>query len=378
MNTLGIGFVGAGWMGAAQLKLLAQRKDVQVHALLEPNVERGRALLARLGLDPALLVSDYQQILDHPHVQAVWLVSPNSYHGPQSLAAMAAGKHVFCEKPCATRYTDYLAQIVLERQHPALITYVDYILYFDTLEQQLRQMVSHGIFGTITQIQVNYRHPVNISGDKAWKLKKDLMGDAIGMGINHALSVMVLAMASQAKPVSVFASSQEAKVRGFEADPIWSIMVRFDNGATGLCLGNIDNGNGYDAYHSLYGTAGGFVFDSQLDRPQKVRYWSAGQAEEQWIYPLDAGRCQQQGLKELAWPAGATTPDSGDVIQHQLGACIEHFLECVHHGKKSPLGFTNSAIIAEVGWAAQVSAKTGQLVALPLTGDHAKAVLQIT
>ena len=58
MNTLGIGFVGAGWMGAAQLKVLARRTDVQVHALLEPNAERGRALLAELGLDPALLVSD--------------------------------------------------------------------------------------------------------------------------------------------------------------------------------------------------------------------------------------------------------------------------------------------------------------------------------
>ena len=43
-------------------------------------------------------------------------------------------------------------------------------------------------------------------------------------------------VASQAKPVAVFASSQPAKVRDFEAPPIWSIHVRFDTGAAGFCL----------------------------------------------------------------------------------------------------------------------------------------------
>lgn len=363
---IGVGFVGAGWMGGNQLRRLSQRPDVEIRALLEPNVERGRGLLSELGLEPGLLVSDYRQLLDDPQIQAIWLVSPNSHHGPQSIAAMEAGKHVFCEKPGATRYSDYRRQLELEQANPGLITYVDYILYFDSLEQRLRQMVAEGAFGTVTQIQVNYRHPVNIAGDKSWKLRKDVMGDAIGMGINHALSVMVLAMASQARAAAVYATSQEAKVRGFEADPIWSIVVRFDNGATGVCLGNIDNGNGYDAYHNLYGTAGGFVFDSQQERAQKVRYWSAGQADGQWIYPLDPPRCELKGHAQLAWPEGTTTPDSGDVIHHQLDACLDHFLQCVHSRTSSPLSFANSAVIAEVGWAALVSSRTGQPVSLPL------------
>lgn len=366
MNQIGVGFVGAGWMGSAQLRLLAAREDVRVLYLAEPNQERGRQVLAEANLHDTRLIDDHQLMMRDPKVDAVWLVSPNAHHGPQSLAALKAGKHVFCEKPCATRYSDYRQQIELAQANPHLITYVNYLLYFDAMEQELRQMVAKGLFGTITQIQVNYRHPVNITGDKTWKLKRGIMGDAIGMGINHALSVIILAMAPQARPVSVFATSQAAKVRGFEADPIWNILIRFDNGASGFCFGNIDNGNGYDAYHNLYGTEGGFVFDSQLDRPQKVRYWSAKQTQGQWIYPLDVDRCQRQGCDALIWPVDASTPDSGNVLDHQLGACVDHFLRCVHAGKQSPLSFANSAMIAELGWAARASAETGKEIALPL------------
>jgi predicted dehydrogenase len=374
MEPIGIGFVGAGWMGAAQLKLLSRRRDVQIRALVEPNAERGAAMLNELQLKSVTLTADFDQLLADPSIQAIWLVSPNSFHGPQSLAAMKAGKHVFCEKPCATSFADFRAQVELQQRNQQLISYVDYILYFDTLEQRLRRMVAEGSFGAISQIQVNYRHPVNIAGDKAWKLRKQIMGDAIGMGINHALSVMLLAMQSQGKPIEVYATSQQAKLRGFEADPVWNILVRFDSGATGFCFGNIDNGNGYDAYHNLYGTHGAFVFDSGLDRPQKVRYWSAQKTSGRWVYPLDAARCSREGLQGIAWPADSTTPDSGDVLNHQIGSAVEHFLQCVRTRTPSPLSFTNSAIVAETGWAARLSASTGKPVALPLS-THAMAAL---
>jgi len=370
-----VGFVGAGWMGTAQMHRLSQRDDVVIAALCERSEERGLEVLGELGLSPDILVTDYDKIVNNPNIDAVWLVSPNSFHAPQAIAALQAGKHVFSEKPSATTFADHLKQVELAKANPHLRTFVDYILYFDTFEQNLRERIAQGDYGTVTQIQVNYRHPVNIVGNKVWKLKRDIMGDAIGMGINHALSVMVLAMESQAKPVSVYATSMPTQVRGFEADPIWNIQVAFDNGASGFCFGNIDSTNGYDAYHSIYGTQGGLIFDSLLDRPQKVRTWSQDVADGKWIYPLDAERCEREGVKELAWPADTTTPDSGDVIEHQTGECVGHFIDCIKNQTASPLSFDNSAIIAEVGWAAQVSAITHQPVALPLDTELALKTL---
>lgn len=373
MEKIKVGFVGAGWMGSCQMQRLSERDDTEIVALFEKNVERGQEVLTTLGLSPDILVDDYDKIVSNPDIDAVWIVSPNSFHGPQSIAAMKAGKHVFCEKPAATTFDAFCQQIELERANPELKTFVDYILNFDTMERQLKEMVAEGEFGQISQIQVNYRHPVNITGDKVWKLDKSIMGDAIGMGINHSVSVLVNLMSPQAKPAAVYATSMPAKVRGFEADPIWNILIKFDNGATGFCFGNIDNGNGYDAYHNLFGTEGGFIFESQIDRPHKVRYWSEKTTEGKWVWPLNPGKCKEEGFEKFVWPEETTTPDSGDVIEHQTGECVSHFIDCIKNNVKSPLSFVNSQTVSEIGWAAQMSAALNKEIKLPLDWDQAKS-----
>ena len=354
------------------MQRICERSDAEVVALFEKNVDRGKEVLTQLGLSEDVLVDRFEDIVNNPDIDAVWLVSPNSFHGPQSIAAMKAGKHVFCEKPCATKFDDFCEQIKLEKANPTLITFVDYILNFDTMERQLKDMVAAGEFGQITQIQVNYRHPVNIAGDKVWKLNKNIMGDAIGMGINHSVSALVNLMSQQAQPVAVYATSMPAKVRGFEADPVWNILIKFDNGSTGFCFGNIDNGNGYDAYHNVFGTEGGFIFESQIERPHKVRYWSDKSTDGQWVWPLNPAKCKKEGLEEFIWPEDTTTPDSGDVLEHQTGECVGHFIDCIKNKVKSPLSFVNSQTVSEIGWAAQMSAKLNREIKLPLDVDMAQ------
>ncbi len=372
MSKIKVGFIGAGWMGSVQMQRICERDDAEVVALYEKNSDRGKEVLKNLGLSEDILVEDYKKIIDNPDIDAVWVVSPNSFHGPQSIEAMKAGKHVFCEKPCATKFSDFCEQIELEKANPELKTFVDYILLFDTMENKLQKMVADGQFGKITQIQVNYRHPINIVGDKVWKLKKDIMGDAIGMGINHAISVMLYLMSSQAKPVSVYATSTNPGVRKFEADPLYNIMIKFDNGATGFCFGNIDSGNGYDAFHNIFGTEGGFVFDSQTDRSHKIKYWSGKAGDGQWIFPLDEQKCKQQGLEKYIWPDDTTTPDSGDVVEHQTGECVGHFIDSIKNDEKSSLSFVNSQTVTEIGWAAQMSAGLNKEIKLPLDWNQAK------
>ena len=362
MKTIGIGMIGAGWMGATLMQRFHAHPHAEVVALHQRNPDRAAEALSLIGLSPEHFEPDFAALLDRPDVDAVCICSPNALHGPQAIAALEAGKHVFCEKPCATEHADYLRQIELARAHPELITFVDYILHFDTLEARIRDMIEAGELGIVTQIQVNYRHPINIAGDKLWKLSRETMGDAIGMGIIHSLSVMRWLMEPQTEPEWVFAHAQPGRVRGFEPDPVWSIQVGFDNGASGFCFGNIDNGIGYDALHNLHGTAGGLVFDSQQDRPQKVRYWSEISTDGRWVWPLDPDRCLRE--RQTPWPDDTTTPDSGNVIEHQTDACVDHFISCIRSAESSFLSFENSAPTAAIGWAALESARTGQRVFL--------------
>lgn len=360
---IGIGLVGAGWMGTTLMQRITERSDCHITALHQRNAENATHALTQLGLDPKLYTPDFNSMLANPEVNAVFLCSPNASHGPQSLAAMEAGKHVFCEKPCATLHEDFLKQLQLARSRPELITYVNYLMNFDTMEERILDMVGSGDFGTITQIQVNYRHPINIAGDKAWKLTEEIMGDAIGMGIIHALSVMLNIMAANgSRPVSVFTTCNKSSVRGFQVPAIYNIQIGFDNGASGFCFGNVDQANGYDAYHNIHGTDGGLIFDSYLDRPNKIRLWSNAATKGEWVYPLDPTRCRP----ETCWPESTTTPDSGDVVEHQTGACVEHFINCIKTGKQSFLSFENSAPTAEIGWAALQSSRTGKPVTLPM------------
>jgi hypothetical protein len=109
-----------------------------------------------------------------------------------------------------------------------------------------------------------------------------------------------------------------------------------------------------------------------LDRPQKIRVWSDKTTDGNWIYPLDAERCKAEGVEEHQWPADTTTPDSGDVMKHQTGACVSHFLECIQKGEQSYLSFTNSSPVANLGWAAQISAHERMPVELPLDEERAR------
>ena len=88
---------------------------------------------------------------------------------------------------------------------------------------------------------MNYRHPINIAGDKKWKLSGERMGDAIGMGIIHSLSVMLNIMAEQgANPVRVYATTSMVHRRDFDIPGLWNLQIEFSNGATGFCFGNVD------------------------------------------------------------------------------------------------------------------------------------------
>lgn len=376
MGGIGVCFAGVGWMGEVQLRHLAARDGVDIRQVVNPDIGRAHRVVQDIGIREVAVTDDFNKAISDPTVNAVWLVSPNSYHGPQSIAALEAGHHVFCEKPPATRFVEYRRQIELDRAQVESRTLVDYILFFNPMERKLRQAAADGEFGTIYQMQVNYRHPVNISGGKSWKLKKSIMGDALGMGVNHAISVIYHVMAPQSRPISVFATSHHTKRRSFEVPTVWNILIRFENSATGVCLGNIDMNNGYDLYHNVAGTGGGFVFDSLVEQGEKIRYWSDSKTGGEWVYPLRAGSASELTSEAVAgWSSDLALPDSGNVVHHQTGDAIDHFLECVNEGIDSPLSFAASSPIAEIGWAAQISSITHREIPLPLDANEAVELL---
>src|SRR5262245_47926932 len=95
----GTAVVGTGFIGPVHVEAL-RRLGRPVAGVLGSTPERSRQMAARLGVQRAY--DSLEALRAGPAVGAVHLTTPNRFHFAQCRAALAAGKHVLCEKPLAT------------------------------------------------------------------------------------------------------------------------------------------------------------------------------------------------------------------------------------------------------------------------------------
>lgn len=78
---------------------MQQSEHCEVRAIASRNLEKGRALADRLGIEKAY--GSYEALIADPEIEAIYNPLPNDLHVPLTLMAARAGKHVLCEKPIA-------------------------------------------------------------------------------------------------------------------------------------------------------------------------------------------------------------------------------------------------------------------------------------
>ena len=100
-ETLNVACVGVGGMGGSDLASVSTGKNVRIAALCD--VDAARLGAAAQKHEGAKTFADYRVLLDEmgKDIDAVVVSTPDHMHGPVSLAAMALGKHVYCQKPIA-------------------------------------------------------------------------------------------------------------------------------------------------------------------------------------------------------------------------------------------------------------------------------------
>jgi myo-inositol 2-dehydrogenase/D-chiro-inositol 1-dehydrogenase len=99
---LRVGILGAGHMGTTHATLLARDERVKVTAVADTDGPRAETLALRVG---AKAVASLEALLD-TGIEALFVTTPNTTHTAPVLAALAAGVHVFSEKPMATSLTE--------------------------------------------------------------------------------------------------------------------------------------------------------------------------------------------------------------------------------------------------------------------------------
>ena len=98
-GVLGVGVIGAGRIGLVHLEALSSCENARAVIVSNPTISKAEAAAIKYKLDH--FTSDPDVVINHPEVEAAWICSPSQFHAEQIKARLAAGKHVFCEKPIA-------------------------------------------------------------------------------------------------------------------------------------------------------------------------------------------------------------------------------------------------------------------------------------
>lgn len=152
MASLGTAVAGTGFIGPVHVEAL-RRLNRPVVGILGSTPEKSRAAATALGIDKAY--PSYAELLQDPAVHVVHLASPNRLHFEQCQQALAAGKHVLCEKPLAMNARETAELVALAERLP-LVTGVNYNVRFYPLCLEARSRIAAGHLGAVHHVIGSY------------------------------------------------------------------------------------------------------------------------------------------------------------------------------------------------------------------------------
>ena len=155
-GVLGVGVIGAGRIGMVHLEALSSCENARAVIISNPTVAKAQAAAARYRLDG--FTADYEEVINHPEVEAVWICSPSAFHADQIKACAAAGKHVFCEKPIAVSTEETIEAInACSAAGVQLMTALQ--RRFDHNFQRVKSAIAHDEVGEVVTIKLCSRDP---------------------------------------------------------------------------------------------------------------------------------------------------------------------------------------------------------------------------
>ena len=289
MEEIGIGIIGTGFMGkshaiayraAGGIFPLKHRPVLEMVA--DNNEAAGLAAHRQLGF--RRVTADWRALVNDPAVHVVSITTPNTLHKEMALAAIAAGKHVHCEKPIAPSAAD--AKEMLEAAEKAGVkTQVGFNYIKNPVLKLARDMIAAGELGDIIGFRGIHGEDYMTDPDGAWSWRLDPKG---GGGVIADLGSHIIGMARfllgpitdvfadletvvPTRPVAPGASER----RAVEVDDIARLTVRFARGCRGTIEANwCATGRKMQLGFEIAGTKGGLVFTQE--RFNELQFYKVG------------------------------------------------------------------------------------------------------
>ena len=168
-----VAIAGTGFIGALHARS-ARLAGARLVAVAASSPESGRRAAATLGAEHAY--DSAQELVEAPGVDVVHICTPNHLHVPLALAALAAGKHVICEKPIALDAAGAL-ELADAAAESGRITAVPFVYRYYATVREARERVHAGLSGPLRLIHGSYQQDWLLRPeDDNWRVEKDLGG----------------------------------------------------------------------------------------------------------------------------------------------------------------------------------------------------------
>ncbi|MFV0299466.1 MAG: Gfo/Idh/MocA family protein [Paracoccus sp. (in: a-proteobacteria)] len=169
------GLIGASNIASRHMIGAMRAEGGEARAVLSSSAERARDYAAQHGI--AAGYSDLDELLADPAVDAVYISTTNEKHFPQAMAAIAAGKHVLCEKPLAMTVGDAVT-MVRAAAEAGLVFATNHQLRNAGSHLAIRDLVASGRIGTVLSARVFHavHLPPHLQG---WRIDNPTAGGGV-------------------------------------------------------------------------------------------------------------------------------------------------------------------------------------------------------
>jgi 1,5-anhydro-D-fructose reductase (1,5-anhydro-D-mannitol-forming) len=213
---IGASTIGREWMGPA----IAAQSDSCITAVASSNPERAEQFAKALGIPKALTAVD--DLLADPDIDAVYISTTNEWHEPQALAAVAAGKHILCEKPLALSL-DGAMRMVAAAEAAGVVMGTNHHLRNASAHRAMRDLIQDGAVGQPLAARVFHAVylPPHLQG---WRIERPEAGGGVILDITvHDTDTLRFVLGDEVKEVTAMTANQGMGQAGLE-DAVMGVM----------------------------------------------------------------------------------------------------------------------------------------------------------
>jgi predicted dehydrogenase len=346
--TVGIGMVGSGFMGLTYCEAIS--RHVRGARLAAVSGGRRAADLSReYGVEHAPSID---VLLARDDVQAVVLATPDQNRRELTLSAAAAGKHVLAEKPMAPTIADCDAMIAACRKARVNLAVVK-TERFRKITKRAKELIDDGTIGPVRMVRTVSSFPVTLARElfesRPWMADESGGGLFMGMATHNT---DFLRWVTGANAVKVFAQVNTFSDLPASAQSVMA-QIAFDNGAMGhLWISSEMPPPGVPSSEVRFQIVGR---DGALDL-ENFEFLDLGKGDK-WERIATPERFDY--LKE---------PKSPVRLYPHIGV-VQEFVDSIIEGRPPRVGGAEGRAAVEICQACLISARTGQVVDLPLRTD---------